>query len=130
MNRQQLIEKLMRLLLDFRRHPRFLAELVKLIVGSGQELRILTQLEIRLHTLADYPTSAFLRDRGFEHLEDGIYSMHVDVQRYNLRILYYVDADGAPCLLLPFFERGGKNATDYSKKIPAARAMRSEMEGR
>lgn len=129
MNRQKIIERLFKMLESVSKHPRFIKDLIKIIKESGVELKFFQLLEIRLETLMADPSGVMLSGDDFEHLGDGIYSMHIDVQKLNVRILYYIDDSNKPCLLLPFFERGGKNATNYSLKIPAAQARRDEMKG-
>jgi len=63
----------------------------------------------------------------FEHLGGGIYSFHIAIKNKNIRILYTLLGNNI-ILLLAFFERAGKSATDYTRKIEEANYRISELE--
>ena len=128
MNQEKLIYELQALLAGFLFAPRFLAELLELIQGSGYEKQFLTCFRIRLRLLLADPVHIFQRHEDFEHIEGGIYSMRLIGNGFNVRVLYAISSEGAPILLLPFYERRGKHATSYENYLETAKSRKREME--
>ncbi len=119
MNYDEVIRILSTYLSSFRLSPEFLRELAALISGSGFEAAFFRVLANRLTYLTAFGASA-AQSSGFESLERGIFSMHIDGHGFNDRILYAFLPNREPVFLLAFHERGGKKKTDYSGKIPIA----------
>ncbi len=106
-------------------HSRLIDELIKIICGSGYEQRFFKQLVARLRFLSEYGVEAVVHEE-FELIRDGVFSMHLAQDAYNIRVLYSFFDDGTPCLLSCFYERGGKRKTDYTPHIDPAIARFKE----
>lgn len=122
MNKEKSLRHLKQLLSqsNFVVYPKMIEELLAIIAKSGVEKKVFTTLISRLEFLSNHKQQTQLHHKEFELIGDGIYSMHIDVNQLNIRILYsFKDSDTV--LLLAFFERGGKNHTDYTPKIPEAK---------
>lgn len=119
MNKQQLILLLMESFSGIDIHQQCIKELLGLIVKSGREAKFLTLFRIRIIRLLEMRAEA-VRDKEFESIGDGLFSMHISGAGFNIRILYSFLPDRRPILLLAFYERGGKKKTDYTTHIPPA----------
>ena len=105
------------------------AELIELIAGSGVEAHFFRILVMRIKMLLSMGVMA-TKHKEFESIGDGLYSMHLSGKGFNIRILYSFLQDRTPVLLLAFFEREGKNNTDYTPHIePALTRLRQMREG-
>jgi len=102
-------------------HDECWREIKKLVFGTGQEVPFLKKLTRRIDKLLREGNSA-IGTEGIEKLSNAsdLYSMHVDTQTLNIRILFAFRSRGTQLLLLAFHEREGKKSTDYSNKIPLA----------
>lgn len=127
MNMRDFLEELSRQLDRIHAHPLLAAELLDLMRKAGCEQLFLSILTNRLDFLHEHGRNAVQYSNKFERLNKDICSMHVDTKDKNIRILYSINDDGT-VLLLAFHERGGKKATDYSKKIPEATRRLRELE--
>jgi len=119
MNKKQVYEWLRALLEPYITHDLMLAELVRIISGSGYESRFYAQLVSRLIFLANHGIIA-LQQKEFERLNDSLFSMHISSKGYNIRILFSFFPNGKPVLLLAFYEREGKKKTDYTTYLSPA----------
>ena len=121
MNRQDTMSLLLSTLYGFDIHPDLAREIIDIIIGSGYERKFFTLFATRLKYLNLHGIRA-IEQREFELLgnSNGIYSMHLDSNCFNIRILYSFLPDGSPSLLTCFYERAGKRKTDYSGKISLA----------
>lgn len=119
MNKDSVLEALLMYLSSFSYHDTLLAELVELLSGSGQEARFFRQITARLYALSVRGVQACTLD-GFENIGQGLYSMRLLGNGYNIRVLYSFMPNGRPVLLLAFYERGGKFKTSYAPHIPPA----------
>lgn len=118
-------KKLRELLLSFEIRDECLIEIMKWFQKRGNDIDLLAEFETQLSNLKKYgrdaavvfPSSRFekLKYKGTEQL----FSMHVDTNEVNYRIIYTCLDDGT-ILLHGFFERAGKKATDYTSAIPKA----------
>lgn len=125
MNRKQLLEQLIELFSQIAITSKCVNELIDLTVGSGKETKFLALFRTRILRLLELGISA-IHDKEFESLGDHLFSMHLSGSGFNIRILYAFLPDQSPILLLAFYERAGKNKTDYSTYIPAARSRYDE----
>ena len=119
MKKEDVLISLSRILSDVICFDGFVEELRDLIAKSGKELLVFTLLIGRLSTLASEGVSV-TRYKEFENISNGIYSMHLAGTGFNIRILFGFLPNRMPVLLLPFYERGKKKATDYSRHLPTA----------
>lgn len=119
MNKDNFLALLRTYLANMRVHPDVLNELCGIFAKSGKELKFLTLLVARLSTLLRLGAIA-ASEPEFESLGDGLFSMHFSTAGFNVRILYAFLPNREPVLLLAFYEREGKNMTDYSKKLSPA----------
>lgn len=130
MNKKEALRRLFEILeaSAFSVHPELIGEIMNLIKQSGMEAAFFTMLITRLKMLCEHRTDAhILASRNFEHLDQGIYSMHLQTGQFNIRILYALEQDQT-VLLHAFYERQGKNKTDYTGKINLALARLKELE--
>ncbi|MBQ9461636.1 MAG: hypothetical protein IJU51_06970 [Clostridia bacterium] len=129
MRRDDIIKQLDPIFAYFHLASGFISALADLIAGSGYESAVFKLLLIRLRVLQVLGVEA-VKQKEFESLSgSGIFSMHLAGQGFNLRVLYGFMPDRRPILLLPFFERAGKKATDYSDRIQEAeRIFKKEKE--
>lgn len=109
-------------------HPRLFGELLDILAKSGAESVFLKQLIKNLSILSAMGIEA-TKHKDFEPIEHGLYSMHFDYRDFNIRILYAFRDDEEPVLLLAFYERGGKQRTDYSGYIKPACDRLADMKG-
>ncbi|WP_299967434.1 type II toxin-antitoxin system RelE/ParE family toxin [uncultured Oscillibacter sp.] len=129
MNRRDILARLWEAFDGIDIHPSMIAELMELIAESGAEQQFLKLLLSRLKYLKANGARAVSHEE-FESIRDGIFSMHLSKRDFNIRILYTFLPNRNPCLLLCFYERAGKQATDYTKKIPIAlKRFSEELEG-
>lgn len=98
----------------------FVSEVLSLVSKSGQARRFFKILNRRLAFLKEYGSEAQEHHEEFERLDADLYSMHLESDSFNIRILYSFLEDGT-ILLRAFYERGGKTATDYTRQIPLAK---------
>ena len=90
-----------------------------IISKTGHEEDIFRMLVLRLKILSDLGINA-TRHKEFENIGNGLFSMHLAGNGFNIRILYALQSNQQPVFLLTFYERGGKRRTDYSAQIPKA----------
>ena len=123
MRKEDVIKELGSVFAYFRLAPGFLTALAELIAGIGFEAAIFKLLLIRLRVLQTLGVAA-VKQKEFESLSGtALFSMHLAGKGFNLRILYGFLPDRRPILLLPFHERAGKKASDYSEKISEAEEL-------
>ena len=126
MNKSSVLDYLIDLLSLMSYHLDLPADLVSMISGSGYEAKFFSLFAARLRQLSAYGIQATVM-KEFEPLGDGLYSMHLAGKGFNIRILYGFLSNGQPSLLHAFYERAGKNQTDYSSHIPVASARLAEV---
>ena len=108
--------------------PSMVSELLCIIAGSGYELRFLKLFLARLEYLSRLGVHAIAHEE-FENLGNGLFSMHLSGQGFNIRILFSFLPNADPSLLLCFYERGGKRKTNYTPYIePAMNRFKERME--
>lgn len=115
-------ESFYQLLAQFEILDQFWEDIEYLFNKRRGDKKLITAFETRLRQLADKRERAILLGRSaFELLKksEGIYSMPVDTNEVNYRVLYSFEKGGT-ILIHGFFERGGKRKTNYSTAIPAA----------
>lgn len=103
-----------------RHAPELINELCEILAQSGNELRFVKLLAVRLSTLAALGARAVSAPE-FESIGSGLFSMHFAAAGFNIRILYSFLPNREPVLLLAFYEREGKGKTDYSLKLEPAK---------
>ena len=111
---------------QFKVYDRMIVEIIELLKSSGSETAFLTLLTTRLRFLLERGVLA-TNHSEFELLGKGVYSMHVVVQKLNIRILYMFSPDKSPVLLHAFHEKAGHKKTDYTGKIELARERFEEL---
>ena len=127
MNRDKFLQLLAEALHRFVLHSLLLADIAGALKQSGRESAFLRILLARLKWLEETGGQA-VSHKEFERLDERIYSMHLSSEGFNLRILYGFLPDGRPALLLAFYERAGKQNTDYTGKIAEAGMRLRELE--
>ena len=126
MNRDNILEYLLKHLSQFSCHNNFFAEVIALIYGSGYEKRFFALLTTRLRQLSVMGAQA-VKLEEFERINEQLYSMHFQGRGFNIRFMYSFLPNGEPVFLVPFYERSGKRKTDYTPYIPVATARLEEM---
>ncbi|MCI6358467.1 MAG: hypothetical protein MR778_00710 [Clostridiales bacterium] len=126
MDKDSVLNFLVSFLGDLCRSPRLLSEILDLIAETGCEKEFFKTLVLRLRTLAMLGARA-TQAKEFEPIGNGLFSMHLTGQNYNIRILYSFLPNREPALLLAFYERAGKQKTDYSPYIEPAKARFQEL---
>lgn len=107
-------------------YQKMIDELMSIVGNSGVEDKVFSIFSARLEFLTNHGNHAQICHKEFEHIGEGIYSMHIAVDPLNIRILYAF-RDPNTILLLAFYERGGKKHTDYTYKISEARKRLEEL---
>lgn len=126
MDKDSVLNFLVSFLGDLCRSPQLLSEILDLIAETGCEKEFFKTLVLRLRTLAMLGARA-TQAKEFEPIGNGLFSMHLTGQNYNIRILYSFLPNREPALLLAFYERAGKRKTDYSPYIEPAKARFQEL---
>ena len=107
MNRDDILQFLSALLSGFWVHKSLIDDLLPILSNSGSETKFFNLLLARLKWLLERGVQATTH-KEFEPISNGIYSMHMAGNGFNIRILYAFAPDQSPVLLTAFFERGGK----------------------
>ena len=126
-SKEKFIKELAAAFQGFIVYDELIPELTKLIHKTGESKRFTNMLIKRLDFLSEYREFAHLHHEEFEQIDEILHSMHLSSNSFNIRILYAFNDDGT-VLLLAFYERGGKSATDYTHKIPEAMQRLRNME--
>ncbi len=127
MNKKEFLVRLAEIMSCFIVHRLLTGELIDALKHSGNEQTFLGTLFSRLKFLDEQRIYA-TRHKEFEPLADGIYSMHLTGNGFNIRILYGFLPDQRPALLLSFYERGGHRSTDYTGQISIALKRLKELQ--
>jgi len=127
MNREEIILMLYKFFSNFIYHDLLIDEIADIIKRSGYEKKFFTTLKARLSFLKQHLEQAIVH-KEFEDLKHyDLYSMHVTGKDFNIRILYSFTRDRRPVLLLAFFKRSGKKATDYTPYYEPAQLRLKEV---
>ena len=110
----------------FHFHPKFYEEFAELTKKSGVEQKIVRLFVRRLSAISQ------LKDidcglSWLEHLKmyDNMYSLHVDTNEKNYRLLFSQNSKGKYFLHM-FYEKSGKKNTSYAKHVPIAIQRRED----
>lgn len=125
MKREEVLSWLCRILGELLYTREFYQELVELIAETGIEEKLFATLIRQLKMLSMFGAQA-VQSKEFESIGNGLFSMHLAGNGYNIRVLYSFLQNQQPILLLSFYERGGKRKTDYTKYIEPAKARLEE----
>lgn len=110
---------------DFKIHPLFLKELGKCLKKDlkGVEADFLEKMATQLSHIKNSKKMVY-RINGNEILSGigndsqgqplELYSIHMSSKTYNIRFLIKFDENATPYLLCAFYERAGKQITDYT----------------
>ncbi len=103
-------------------HPKLIRDIEEIIM-TGNEKMFLRIFLKRLRELCEYGHRAPIECRSnFEKLKhnNNLYSMHIEKSKaFNIRILYSF-FNNNKVLLHAFYEKSGKNKTDYTIPIKTA----------
>ena len=104
----------------FQFHPKFFEEFHDLVVGSGEEAKVIQLLLARLIAIMELGNI----DYGLKWLErlkeyNNMYSLHINTNTKNFRLLFSKSADKKYFLHM-FYEKSGKGISSYSKHVPIA----------
>jgi len=105
-------------------HPAFCGEFEELIEHTGIQTRVMKLLLVRITMIHNMGIEALCAQQGnnYEKLKGdgrGLYSLHLQGNNMNYRVLLSALDDGA-ILLHSFYEREGKKNTGYHNAIPIA----------
>lgn len=120
MDQESVLDFLVACFADFCIHPELIGEIATLMAESGNEGSFFNLLIARLKFLSSLGINA-TRHKEFELIGSGIYSMHLSGNGFNIRILYGFLPNRKPALLLSFYEREGKRATNYTPYLAPAK---------
>lgn len=129
MNKSAVMKELCSLLDDVLIHPEVVYEIGQLILGTGNEKQFLRQLAKQLELLRELKSDVIQLPQ-FEKLKafKGLYSMHLESKKYNIRVLYSYNQQHQ-IILHCFYEREGKDISGYEVHAPIAMRRKEEMEG-
>lgn len=128
MNRDKIIAMLYSIFSGIICHEKIYDEINEIIERSGYEARFFKVLSRMVIFLKAHLENAHLHHNQLESLQQSdLYSMHIEGANFNIRILYSFTSARVPVLLLAFFERAGKNATDYTPYIEPAEKRLEEV---
>lgn len=122
MNIIKLINELNNQFSNFQVHPDLITDLIGIIGQSGNEKAFTAKLKSNLNFLNEFGIHAHIQSTNqFEKIKDydNMYSMHIQNNTFNVRILYSFMSDGT-ILLHGFDEKSGKKTTDYTHAVPIA----------
>ncbi len=107
-------------------HPAFFKEFIELVDKSGEKHKILDKTLKLLFFMQELGLD-MCKHPKIEHLkkEGNLYSLHINTSNHNLRVLFSVRGEGK-IFLHTFFEKEGKNKTEYRSHIPIAIKRRNE----
>ena len=118
MNTNEAIQQLLNYLQDFKVHPSFIKELSSLLKKElkGKEKKFFNILITQLKNIQEFKTMIYTVDSNEKLLgyDGNFYSIHLQQSQFNVRFLVHI-TDGSIELLVAFYERGGKKATNYSQ---------------
>ena len=121
MNTKELIKILSEQFSGYVCHTYFLKELYDILKKnlSGKEKQLFKQLTAQLENIKKMGRMVYMADRNERLKGKGsrYYSIHLSSAQYNVRLLTYIDGAGIPYFLSAFYERAGKDHTDYSNYI-------------
>ena len=127
MNEMNLKKELNERFKNIRFHDDLFSDINDIIKKSGNTASFLKKLMTNLNLLNEFKDMAPLKKSNiFESLKgsSNLYSMRIKMQA-NIRILYSIDSNGT-ILLYGFYERGGKQKTNYKNAIPIAQERYKE----
>lgn len=128
MDKQTVLRLLQNYFSDIDVYDDFIFELMQIIAETGTEKDVVRLRSHRLALLRNLGVQA-IKHKEFESLGRHLYSMHLTGNGFNIRIIYAFLNSDRPVLLLPFYERAGKNRTDYSPNILRATTRLKEIKG-
>ena len=128
LNKQQLLDLLQNLFQQYYSHSLVIEDLVNILRNSGEERSFLRVLIARLAQYDELGRTLAEQLHEFERLNNRLYSMHVKVKGFNIRILYaYLNGDSR-VFLHAFFERSDSSKTNYAPAIKKAENRLAELE--
>ena len=121
---KDMIEKAFGNTFDF--HPAFFEEFVELTGKSGSQRKLIKQFVERLHAIIALGNI----ECGLKWLEklkkyDNMYSLHLDADSKNYRLLFSKNNNGKYFLRM-FYEKSGKAATSYAPNVAIAISRRDD----
>ncbi len=104
----------------FEFHPKFYEEFDQLVAKSGQAKKIIGVFIKKLYAIIELGDIDY-GVKWLEHLKeyDNMYSLHVDTNTQNFRLLFSKKSKKKYFLHM-FFEKSGKEETSYDKHVPIA----------
>lgn len=105
---------------SFRYHEKFIQELSEAISNSGEKNKLVIKLIQKLSAIQNLDNIDFGLP-WLEHLKeyDNMYSLHINVQTGNYRLLFTRERNGKYFLRM-FDEKSGKKQTGYARNIKIA----------
>ncbi len=118
MNTKDMLKKLAALLTSFSLHPEFTKELATLLKKDlkGKESVFFKMLSTQLGNIKNFGKNVYKVDSNeiLQGADGHYYSIHLQNSQFNVRLIVYIDDNNLPYFLCAFYERAGKNRTDYS----------------
>lgn len=118
MKTKEILELMAKLFADLKMHPLFLKEIRQLLSKElrGKESNFFKILSTQLHNIEVFGTMIHTVDSNekLKNWDKTFYSIHLQQQQFNIRLLIYITDDHMPLFLCAFYERSGKKKTDYT----------------
>ena len=129
MNKRQIRKELENCFSDVDYHNKLPDELLQIILKTGKEASFLKLLIKRIKILRKYNTEAVTLGSSYKKLKEApnFWRFAMRIENINLRIIYTFNKNGRIMLLHAFFEKSGKNNTDYSKVVKIAKKRLKEI---
>lgn len=128
MNVRKELEETLKDIGDIKYHPDFLDDIADILNHSGRAEQFFKKFLTSLFYLNQHKENTHnVLSKNFEQLKEveNLYSMHINIPNYNVRVLYSFLPNGT-ILLHGFHERGGKKATDYTRAISIAEIRKAD----
>lgn len=107
----------------FEVHPEFIEEFLSLINKSSDKNLIIKNFEKLLYAVNNLGFYYMCNHKKIEKLKDcnNLYSLRIITKNSNFRVLFSV-MKSSKILLHTFYEKEGKDVTEYQSHIPIAEA--------
>lgn len=136
MNKRTAFQKLIETLEEynglFNFHENFIGEFADILHknASGHEKEVFNIVIKQFNFVRQMGREVYKADSNEILKETGdvvYYSLHIQDKVVNIRMLMTFSDEEAPVFLAAFFERQGKNATDYTQWIPVIKERYKQM---
>lgn len=133
MNKKDILEIISNLFSNYSFHPRCISEFTELLKKDlrGKEARFFKLMTTQFNNIMTFGKMIHTVD-GHEQIKGAsrtYFSIHLQQNQYNIRLLIYFTETNTPLFLCIFNERAGKSVSDYTQYVKVLDARLNEMLG-